>query len=70
MPRSIIYSKGLRYFAILKLIKSDFLKNAGTLFSGSVIAQLIGFAALTALGRLYSPEDFGNIETSKEKYIR
>ncbi len=63
MHRNIIYSKGLRYFAILKLIKSDFLKNAGTLFSGSVIAQLIGFAALTALGRLYSPEDFGNIET-------
>lgn len=48
---------------MLKLIKSDFLKNAGTLFSGSVVAQLIGFAALTALGRLYSPEDFGSIET-------
>jgi len=48
---------------VLKLIKSDFLKNAGTLFSGSVLAQIIGFAALTALGRLYSPEDFGSIET-------
>lgn len=50
-------------FAILKLIKTDFLKNAGTLFSGSVIAQIIGFSALTLLGRLYSPEDFGTIET-------
>mgnify|MGYP000315243311 FL=1 len=50
-------------FASLNLIQSDFLKNAGKLFSGSVVAQLIGFAALAALGRLYEPEDFGTVET-------
>ena len=47
----------------LKLIQTDFLKNAGTLFSGSVIAQLIGFAALTILGRIYTPEEFGSVDT-------
>lgn len=50
-------------FASLNLIQSDFLKNAGKLFSGSVVAQLIGFAALAALGRLYEPGDFGTVET-------
>jgi teichuronic acid exporter len=50
-------------FASLNLIKSDFFKNAGKLFSGSVVAQLIGFAALAALGRLYEPGDFGTVET-------
>ncbi len=47
----------------VKLIKSDFLKNAGTLFSGSVVAQLFGLLALTALGRIYSPAEFGSLET-------
>ncbi|MDG2454376.1 MAG: oligosaccharide flippase family protein, partial [Bacteroidia bacterium] len=47
----------------MNLIKSDFFKNAGKLFSGSVVAQLIGFAALAALGRLYEPGDFGTVET-------
>jgi teichuronic acid exporter len=44
------------------LIKSDFLKNAGKLFSGSMVAQLIGFAALAILGRMYEVEDFGVVE--------
>lgn len=47
----------------VKLAESDFLKNAGTLFSGSVAAQLVGLLALAALGRLYSPEEFGSLET-------
>ncbi len=32
------------------------------LFSGSMLAQIIGFAALYFLGRLYSPDDFGELE--------
>jgi lipopolysaccharide exporter len=32
------------------------------LFSGSLIAQAIGFAALYFLGRMYSPEAFGELE--------
>jgi O-antigen/teichoic acid export membrane protein len=55
--------KKILSFAALNLIQSDFLKNAGKLFSGSVVAQLIGLAALAALGRLYEPEDFGTVET-------
>jgi len=47
----------------LKLVKSDFFKNASLLFSGSLIAQGIGFGALYFLGRMYSPEDFGEVET-------
>lgn len=37
----------------------NFVRNAGTLFSGNVIAQGAAFAAYLALSRLYSPEDFG-----------
>lgn len=33
------------------------------LFSGSLLAQMIGFGALYFLGRLYAPEDFGELET-------
>ena len=36
-----------------------FLKNIGKLFGASFIAQLIPFAALPILTRIYSPEDFG-----------
>jgi len=46
----------------LKLVKTDFLKNAGTLFSGSLIAQAIAFGAMIFLGRLYSPVQFGEFE--------
>lgn len=48
---------------MLKLIKSDFLKNAGTLFSGSLIAQAVSFGALYFLADLYSPAQFGTLET-------
>ena len=47
---------------MLKLFKTDFLKNAGTIFSGSLIAQLVGFGALVFLGRWYSVESFGELE--------
>lgn len=46
----------------MKLVKTDFLKNAGTLFSGSFIAQAIAFGAMIFLGRLYSPVQFGEFE--------
>jgi len=46
----------------LKLVKTDFLKNTGTLFSGSFIAQAIAFGAMIFLGRLYSPVQFGEFE--------
>ena len=36
-----------------------FVKNAGTLLSGSVIAQGIAFVAYLLLSRLYTSEDFG-----------
>jgi O-antigen/teichoic acid export membrane protein len=45
------------------LLKRDFFKNASLLFSGSLLAQIIGFGALYFLGRIYSPEDFGEVET-------
>ena len=47
----------------MKLLKKDFFKNASLLFSGSLLAQIIGFGALYFLGRIYSPEDFGEVET-------
>lgn len=45
------------------MIKTDFLKNAGTLFSGSLIAQAVSFGALYFLADLYSPAQFGTLET-------
>ncbi len=48
---------------MLKLFKTDFLKNAGTLFSGSLIAQAVSFGALYFLADLYSPAQFGTLET-------
>lgn len=50
------------FFATLKLLKTDFLKNASVLFSGSLVAQLIGFGSLFIIGRLYSPNDVGELE--------
>lgn len=47
----------------MKLIKTDFLKNAGKLFSGSIVAQAIGFTAIAALSRIYEVEEFGTVET-------
>lgn len=46
----------------MKIIRSDFLKNAGKLFSGSLAAQAIGFGAIVFLGRMYSPEEFGELD--------
>jgi O-antigen/teichoic acid export membrane protein len=40
-------------------MSSRFVKNAGTLLSGSVIAQGIAFVAYLLLSRLYTSEDFG-----------
>ena len=42
-------------------IKSDFIKNIFTLFSGAAIAQLITLIAIPILTRIYTPEDFGFI---------
>jgi len=41
------------------LLSSRFVRNSGTLLSGSVVAQGIAFAAYLLLGRLYTPADFG-----------
>ncbi len=40
-------------------MSSTFIKNSGTLLSGSVIAQGVAFAAYLLLSRLFTPEDFG-----------
>ena len=37
----------------------SFLRDSGTLLSGSLIAQGIAFLAYLVLGRLFTPEDFG-----------
>ncbi|MBR3489612.1 MAG: oligosaccharide flippase family protein, partial [Bacteroidales bacterium] len=36
-----------------------FLRDSGTLLSGSLIAQGIAFLAYLVLGRLFTPDDFG-----------
>ena len=40
-------------------IQSKFVKNTATLFSGTLLAQLIAVIFYPFLSRLYSPEDFG-----------
>lgn len=47
------------YDKLVALLKNDFNKNFATLFSGSVLAQLIPLVASIILARLYSPEEFG-----------
>ena len=37
----------------------SFLRDSGTLLTGNVIAQGIGFLAYLVLGRLFTPDDFG-----------
>ncbi len=44
---------------IKTVFKNDFFKNVVTLFSGAVIAQLITFAVLPILTRIYTPTEFG-----------
>lgn len=41
------------------IINTGFIKDVLTLFSGTVIAQLIGLAFLPLLTRLFTPEEFG-----------
>lgn len=41
------------------VFKGSFIRNVLTLFSGSAAAQLIGFAFLPLLTRLFTPEEFG-----------
>lgn len=41
------------------ILKSRFVRDTGTLFSGNVVAQGISFAAYLALSRLFTPQDFG-----------
>ena len=43
---------------IKQYIKSEFLKNVFTVFSGNVIAQAIPFLIESIIARIYSPEDF------------
>ncbi|PCJ65654.1 MAG: hypothetical protein COA58_09620 [Bacteroidetes bacterium] len=47
----------------MKLLKTDFLKNAGKLLSGSFVAQVIGLGAIIFLARLYDPDQFGELDT-------
>ena len=42
-----------------KLHRSEFLRNVGTLMSGTAIAQAIPVLASPILSRLYTPDDFG-----------
>jgi O-antigen/teichoic acid export membrane protein len=46
---------------INKYIKSEFLKNILTLFTGASIAQLIPIIASPILSRIYAPEQFGEL---------
>ncbi|MBR9859284.1 oligosaccharide flippase family protein [bacterium] len=42
-------------------LRSSFIKSAGLLFSGSLVAQAIGFVATLFLTAFYSPEEFGAV---------
>ena len=42
-----------------RLLKSNYYRNAFTLISGSVIAQLFLFGITPVLSRIFTPEDFG-----------
>ena len=47
------------FLPIRKILKSSFIKDVGILTSGSVVAQLIGIAAVPILSRYYTPHQFG-----------
>ncbi|WP_320054125.1 oligosaccharide flippase family protein [uncultured Acetobacteroides sp.] len=44
-----------------RLIKSDFTRNVGTLFTGNGISMAVNLLSLPILSRLYTPEEFGSI---------
>lgn len=44
---------------INRFLKSDFIKSSFTVFAGTLIAQIIGFAVLPITSRLYSENAFG-----------
>jgi len=44
-----------------RLIKSDFTRNVGTLFTGNGISMAVNLLALPVLSRLYTPEEFGSV---------
>jgi O-antigen/teichoic acid export membrane protein len=50
-----------RFNFISKHLKSEFLRNVLTLFSGAMIAQVIPFIAAPVLARMYMPEQFGEL---------
>ncbi|MAM30002.1 MAG: hypothetical protein CMC13_13350 [Flavobacteriaceae bacterium] len=45
----------------MKFLKSEFDKNVVKVFSGTLLAQLIGICIYPILTRLYTPEDFSNL---------
>ncbi len=44
-----------------RLIKLDFTRNVGTLFTGNGISMAVNLLALPVLSRLYTPEEFGSV---------
>ena len=44
---------------MLKIVRSDIVKNAGKLLSANVVAQVVALLVYPVLTRLYAPEDFG-----------
>lgn len=44
---------------LTRLRKSSFVKNVLVVMSGTAVAQVIGFALIPIISRLYSPSDFG-----------
>jgi O-antigen/teichoic acid export membrane protein len=53
-----MYLKNIKQ-SILKLIQSNYYRNAFTLISGSVIAQLFLLVITPILSRIFTPDDFG-----------
>jgi O-antigen/teichoic acid export membrane protein len=49
----------LKFGALIRLRRSDFVKNVAVLMSGTAMGQAITLAAAPVLSRLYSPDDFG-----------
>jgi len=57
---SVIQTSNLQLkYIFARLRKSSFVKNVLIVMSGTAIAQIIGFALIPIISRLYSPSDFG-----------